>query len=134
MLVSFKRNPVAFSEYVTSFNVVLYRFASSVIYFYVFPCRGVVDESFADLAKVEGLRGIYIASQITLSPGLIRVGSEHISSLITFDRGGEWKRLEVPVDDDGQAVVCRMVSRNSVLTFRGPCIVIYSYNKTSEMH
>jgi len=114
---------------------VLYRFASSVIYFYVFPCRDVVDEPFADLTKVQGLRGIYIASQITLSPDLIRVGPEHVSSLITFDRGGEWKRLEAPmVDDDGQPIVCSMVSRNSTLTFRGPCIVIYSYNKTSEMH
>jgi hypothetical protein len=106
---------------------VLYRFASSVIYFYVFHCRDVVDESFADLTRIQGLRGIYIASQIMLSPGLIRVGPEHISSLITFDRGGEWKRLEAPVvDDDGQPIVCRMVSVNSILTFnRGPCIMIY---------
>jgi len=69
--------------------------------------RDVVDESFADLTKVQGLRGIYIASQITLSPGLVRVGPEHITSLITFDRGGEWKRLEAPMfDDDGQPIVC----------------------------
>jgi hypothetical protein len=74
----------------------------------------VVDESFADLTKVQGLRGIYIASQITLSPGLIRVGPEHISSLITFDRGGEWKRLEAPMfDEDGQPIVCSKVSMNS---------------------
>jgi hypothetical protein len=95
----------------------------------------VVDESFADLTKVQGLRGIYIASKITLSPGLFRVGPEHITSLITFDRGGEWKRLEPPpYDDDGQQIVCMKVSMNSILTFRGLCIVIYSYNKTNEMH
>jgi len=74
----------------------------------------MVDESFADLTKVQGLRGIYIASKVTLSPGLIRVGPEHISSLITFDRGGEWKRLEAPMfDDDGQPILCMIVSMNS---------------------
>jgi len=26
------------------------------------------------------------------------------------------------------------VTSNLHLTFRGPCIVIYSYNKTNEMH
>jgi len=79
-----------------------------------FTCRDMVDESFADLTKIQGLRGIYIASQVTLSPGLIRVGPEHISSLITYDRGGEWKRLEAPMfDDDGQTIACVMVSMNS---------------------
>jgi len=77
--------------------------------------RDVVDEPFADLTKVQGLRGIYIASQITLSPDLIRVGPEHVSSLITFDRGGEWKRLEAPmVDDDGQPIVCSMAGNCSL--------------------
>lgn len=91
----------------------LHRFPSCLIYLYVFHCRDVVDESFADLTKVQGLRGIYIASQITISPGLVRVGPEHITSLITFDRGGEWKRLEAPMfDDDGQPIVCT-VSMNS---------------------
>jgi len=74
----------------------------------------MVDESFADLTKVQGLHGIYIASQVTLSPGLIRVGPEHISSLITFDRGGEWKRLEAPMfDSDDHQIVCVTVSMNS---------------------
>jgi hypothetical protein len=74
----------------------------------------VVDESFADLTKVQGLRGIYIASQIMLSPGLSRVGPEHISTLITFDRGGEWKRLEAPLfDDEGQQILCATVSMHS---------------------
>jgi hypothetical protein len=71
----------------------------------------VADESFADLTKVQGLRGIYIASQVTLSAGLIRVGPEHISTLITFDRGGEWRPLEAPVFDvDGRQLRCNVVS------------------------
>ncbi|GFG37795.1 hypothetical protein Cfor_11613, partial [Coptotermes formosanus] len=75
----------------------------------------VVDESFADLTKVQGLRGIYIASQIMLSPGLSRVGPEHISTLITFDRGGEWKRLEAPLfDDEGQQILCATASNCSL--------------------
>jgi hypothetical protein len=79
-----------------------------------FTCSDVVDESFADLTKVQGLRGIYIASKIMLSPGLIRIGPEHISSLITFDRGGEWKSLVAPkFDDDGQPIACVNVSMHS---------------------
>ena len=75
----------------------------------------LVDESFADLTKVQGLRGIYIASQIALSPGLSRVGPEHISTLITFDRGGEWKRLEAPMfNDEGQPIVCVMAGNCSL--------------------
>lgn len=71
----------------------------------------MVDESFADLTKVQGLRGIYIASQITLPTGLSRVGPEHISTLITFDRGVEWRPLEAPkFDNDGQPLNCSVVS------------------------
>jgi hypothetical protein len=74
----------------------------------------VVDEPFADLTKVQGLRGIYIASQITLSAGLNRVGPEHISTFITFDRGVEWRPLEAPMfDDEGQRIVCLRVSFHS---------------------
>ena len=99
-----------FSEGVTEVVILCYLLSLSYICLY-FTCSDVVDESFADLTKVQGLRGIYIASQITLSPGLIRVGPEHISTLITFDRGREWKRLETPMfDEDGQPIVCNMVS------------------------
>jgi hypothetical protein len=74
----------------------------------------VADESFADLTKVQGVRGIYIASQITVLPGLSRVGPEHISTLITFDRGGEWRPLEAPIfDDEGQQIACNKVSLHS---------------------
>lgn len=83
-----------------------------------FTCSDVVDESFADLTKVQGLRGIYIASQINLSTGLSRVGPEHISTYITFDRGGEWRPLEAPMfDDEGQPIACVMVSLHSNCLF-----------------
>ena len=71
----------------------------------------VVDESFADLTKVQGLRGIYIASQVKLPGGTNRIGPEHLSSFITFDRGGEWRPLEAPMfDDEGQRIDCNVVS------------------------
>ncbi|KAJ9597637.1 hypothetical protein L9F63_011506, partial [Diploptera punctata] len=69
----------------------------------------VVDESFADMVKVQGLRGIYIASQVKISGGTNRIGPEHLSSLITFDRGGEWRPLEAPMfDDEGQLTACKV--------------------------
>lgn len=68
----------------------------------------VVDESFADLTKVQGLRGIYIASQIQLPTGASHVGPQYFKTLITFDRGGEWRPLEAPLfDDEGQRITCR---------------------------
>jgi hypothetical protein len=79
-----------------------------------FTYSDVVEGLFADLTKVQGLHGIYIASQITLPAGFIRIGPEHISTLITFDRGGEWKHLEAPMfDDEGQPIACVMVSMHS---------------------
>jgi hypothetical protein len=83
-------------------------------FIFCFAVRDVADESFADLTKVQGLRGIYIASQISFSAGLSRVGPEHISTLITFDRGGEWRPLEAPLfDDEGQRIACKKVSLHS---------------------
>ncbi|KAK7473426.1 hypothetical protein BaRGS_00035353 [Batillaria attramentaria] len=50
------------------------------------------NETFADIHKVAGLRGIYIASQL-VNGSLV---PEHQRSLITFDKGGEWELLTSP--------------------------------------
>ncbi|XP_013407942.1 sortilin-related receptor isoform X2 [Lingula anatina] len=57
--------------------------------------RYFADESFADIHRVDGLRGIYIASQLangTLDP-------DRQVTLITYDKGGMWERINAPYQD-----------------------------------
>lgn len=56
----------------------------------------VADESFSELYKVEGLRGIYIASQVQGTPKLSTIGPEHLLSLMTYDHGVTWSRIKAP--------------------------------------
>ncbi|XP_054265258.1 sortilin-related receptor-like isoform X2 [Macrosteles quadrilineatus] len=55
----------------------------------------VADQTFADVHKVEGMKGIYIASQV-LDPAGINPGVESLRSVITFDWGGEWRLISAP--------------------------------------
>ncbi|KAL6422754.1 hypothetical protein ACFW04_010753 [Cataglyphis niger] len=59
----------------------------------------VADETFTDLYKVEGLRGIYIASRVKGNPksgGINSIGPEHLESVITFDHGSTWNNIKAP--------------------------------------
>ncbi len=59
------------------------------------------ENAFADVYKVEGLRGIYIANQIrseSINKGSIE--PEDLVSLITFDQGGTWANIKGPKTDD----------------------------------
>ncbi|XP_025152986.1 sortilin-related receptor isoform X2 [Harpegnathos saltator] len=56
----------------------------------------VADEAFTDLYKVEGLRGIYIASQVKGAPKSGSIGPEHLASVITFDHGVTWLSIKAP--------------------------------------
>lgn len=69
------------------------------------------DEAFTDLYKVEGMRGIYIASKIINLPSgskvFSTVGPEHLASVITFDHGNSWRPIQAPtVDNEGQVIPC----------------------------
>ncbi|XP_011301031.1 sortilin-related receptor [Fopius arisanus] len=55
----------------------------------------VADEAFTDLYKVEGLKGIYIASQVKEIPKSA-IGPEHLISLISFDHGATWSKIKAP--------------------------------------
>ncbi|XP_033333706.1 sortilin-related receptor [Megalopta genalis] len=67
----------------------------------------VADETFTDLYKVEGLRGIYIASQVKGTPKSGTIGPEHLVSLITFDHGSTWKPIKTPtVNSEGFHIHC----------------------------
>lgn len=67
----------------------------------------MADEAFTDLYKVEGMRGIYIASQIKDIPKDKAIGPEHLVSVITYDHGTTWTPLKPPkVDSDGFLITC----------------------------
>nr|CAD7266341.1 unnamed protein product [Timema shepardi] len=71
----------------------------------------VAEETFADFHKVEGLNGIYIASQVFSNVSEGKIGPEHLMTMITFDRGGVWQPLAAPLyDEDGNSVNCSIVS------------------------
>lgn len=73
----------------------------------MFPYRRYMDHDFVDLHKVDGLRGVYVASQLNVG----QVGHRQISSLISFDKGGEWRKLNPPSEDaSGKPVNCHLVS------------------------
>lgn len=74
------------------------------------------DKPFADVYKVQGLRGIYIASQITTDyyadnkdkeHGIQEIKPDHLKSLISFNQGGEWREVLPPTyDEEGHELPC----------------------------
>ena len=73
----------------------------------VFLYRYREEEPFADLHKVEGMRGVYIASQLINKS----LAVDHQRTLITFDKGGEWQLVEAPRRDIlGRPTNCSIVS------------------------
>lgn len=80
--------------------------------------RYYYNESFADIHKVAGLRGAFIASQLIAANGSFTV--ENQRSLITYDKGGEWELLNSPRELHGRPnTSCTKVScvetRNSFI-------------------
>lgn len=73
------------------------------------PClrllrRYFANEPFADLHRVEGLRGVYIATLINGS-----VSEDNMRSVITFDKGGTWELLQSPATDSlGGTIDCQV--------------------------
>ncbi|KAK7883186.1 hypothetical protein WMY93_029360 [Mugilogobius chulae] len=62
------------------------------------------NEPFADLHRVEGLRGVFIATLINGS-----VSEDNMRSVITFDKGGTWELLQPPAADSlGGTVDCQL--------------------------
>ncbi len=59
------------------------------------------NQSFADVYKVDGLRGIYVASQIVDgSMHKDAIQPDDLVSKITFDQGGVWTDIQGPETDD----------------------------------
>ncbi|XP_044254445.1 sortilin-related receptor-like isoform X1 [Tribolium madens] len=67
----------------------------------------VSEEAFADVYKVEGLSGIYIASHVLTKPQGNNLGPQHLGSVITFDHGRSWRLIQAPFRDvEGQPTSC----------------------------
>uniref|UniRef100_A0A3Q3AY67 Sortilin-related receptor n=1 Tax=Kryptolebias marmoratus TaxID=37003 RepID=A0A3Q3AY67_KRYMA len=66
--------------------------------------RFFANEPFADLHRVEGLRGVFIATLINGS-----VSEDNMRSVITFDKGGTWELLQPPSADSlGGTMDCQL--------------------------
>ncbi|XP_035222728.1 sortilin-related receptor-like, partial [Stegodyphus dumicola] len=64
------------------------------------------EERLADIHKVHGLRGVYIATQLKQRAGS-NTTSEDLISVITFDKGGEWSLLKPPpIDKEDNPIKC----------------------------
>ena len=70
--------------------------------------RDVSSESFVDIHKVNGLRGIYIASQLKENATAGQMSPADVVTVVSFDKGGEWKLLQPPrFDDQNQLIDCQ---------------------------
>ncbi|KAI4815796.1 hypothetical protein KUCAC02_005923, partial [Chaenocephalus aceratus] len=70
--------------------------------------RYFANEPFADLHRVDGLRGVFIA---TLINGSLNgsLNEDNMRSVITFDKGGTWELLQPPTADSlGGTVECQL--------------------------
>ncbi|XP_029027892.1 sortilin-related receptor isoform X2 [Betta splendens] len=66
--------------------------------------RYFANEPFADLHRVEGLRGVYIATLVNGS-----FSEQNMRSVITFDKGGTWELLQSPgADSLGGTLDCQI--------------------------
>nr|AAC63362.1 head-activator binding protein precursor [Hydra viridissima] len=61
------------------------------------------EHDFVELYKVEGISGIYIATQLSSE----EVGRRNLQSYITFDKGGEWSLIRAPVDSENCSIESR---------------------------
>ena len=83
------------------------------------------DKPFADVYKIQGLRGIYIANQITkeyynknkeagsniendhMRKGTDSIRPDDLVSLVTFNQGGSWRKVDAPThDENGHKLSC----------------------------
>ena len=81
------------------------------------------DNNFVDLYAVAGLRGVYIASTVAEGVAESAIRPTNLTTLITFDGGAEWSKVEGPRNDtNGHPIPgCYEVSENV------GCVTSYHY-------
>ncbi|XP_051788146.1 sortilin-related receptor isoform X1 [Erpetoichthys calabaricus] len=66
--------------------------------------RYFANEPFADIHRVDGLRGVFIATLVNGS-----FTEENMRSVVTFDKGGTWELLQPPAYDSlGGTISCEL--------------------------
>lgn len=114
-----------------------------VLYFYpegAFPNSWLKDvgaETFIDIHRVGKLRGIYIASQFrdpnATALTKTSVTPDDLVTMVTFDKGGEWKLIQPPrYDDEGQSIDCQR-SNGCSLHLSQRLSQLYPINKTAPI-
>ncbi|KOB70678.1 Sortilin-related receptor, partial [Operophtera brumata] len=73
----------------------------------------VTEDSFTDLYRVEGLKGIYIASRVDSKGTIPSIGPEYLVSLITFDHGVTWSPVNPPSEDENGTSASIMSSKSA---------------------
>ncbi|KAL0829250.1 hypothetical protein ABMA28_004072 [Loxostege sticticalis] len=75
----------------------------------------VTEDPFTDLYRVEGLKGVYIASKVNSTALVTNIGPEHLVSMITFDHGVTWSLINPPTEDEnGNRLDCYLNSSCSL--------------------
>uniref|UniRef100_A0A182QTE4 Sortilin-related receptor n=1 Tax=Anopheles farauti TaxID=69004 RepID=A0A182QTE4_9DIPT len=65
------------------------------------------ETAFTDLYRVEGLKGIYIASKMSRLPVAETITPDYLVSVISFDHGNTWRSIKAPeTDDEGALLNC----------------------------
>lgn len=78
------------------------------------PYSHISEDAFADVYKVEGLSGIYIASKV-ISKTVTTLGPHDLASVITFDHGATWRPIQPPAEDiEGQSTGCSILNNCSL--------------------
>ncbi|KAL3265395.1 hypothetical protein HHI36_009601 [Cryptolaemus montrouzieri] len=90
----------------------------------------MAEDTFADVYKVEGLSGIYIASRIVNKPVGNNLGPQNLGSVITYDHGATWRLIQPPQrDNEGQLISCD-VQKNCSLHLSQKFNYLYPDTKT----
>ncbi|VVC91851.1 unnamed protein product [Leptidea sinapis] len=69
----------------------------------------VTEDPFTDLYRVEGLKGIYIASKVNSKSLIPGIEPDHLVSVITYDHGATWSSIAPPAEDEnGKPFNCHL--------------------------
>ena len=95
--------------------------------------REASSDSFVDIHKVNGLRGIYIASQLKENATSTQISPADVVTVVSFDKGAEWKLLQPPkFDDQGQSIDCQR-SHGCSLHLGQRLSQLYAVNRTAPV-
>lgn len=90
----------------------------------------VAEETFADLHKVQGIRGVYLASQVTPLAKSDNINPEYLRTLITFDWGAEWRTIIPPTVDETGRPFPNCSPSNCTLHLTQKFMYLYPFTRT----